>query len=130
MEPLIPQFWTSGDVCPGFQNQGGSVTCVLSRLYTIPPIQRFMFSWRRMIYGEWFFVLWIIFIIFIIIFYNIRGLCHARKCNSKFCSDALVLTLQISRPAVQQEQKCCIHRYRQGRSRLATDGPPSPLAQC
>ena len=21
--PLIPLFWTSGDVCPGFQNQGG-----------------------------------------------------------------------------------------------------------
>ena len=22
--PVIPLFWTSGDVCPGFQNQGGS----------------------------------------------------------------------------------------------------------
>ena len=23
MGPLIPLFWTSGDVCPGFQSQGG-----------------------------------------------------------------------------------------------------------
>ena len=22
--PAIPQFWTSGDICPGFQSQGGS----------------------------------------------------------------------------------------------------------
>ena len=25
--PLIPLFWTSGDVCPVFQNQGGSPLC-------------------------------------------------------------------------------------------------------
>ena len=30
MGPLIPLFWISGDVCPGFQSQGGSL-CVLSR---------------------------------------------------------------------------------------------------
>ena len=34
--PLIPLFWTSGDVCPGFQSQGGSLfvcflTCVILR---------------------------------------------------------------------------------------------------
>ena len=29
---LIRLFWTSGDVCPGFQNQGGSLVCVLSCL--------------------------------------------------------------------------------------------------
>ena len=23
MRPLIPLFWTSGDICPGFQSQGG-----------------------------------------------------------------------------------------------------------
>ena len=37
VEPLIPLFWTSGDVCPGFQSQGG-VTCTLSCLCTIPYI--------------------------------------------------------------------------------------------
>ena len=35
MGPLIPLFWTSGDVCPGFQSQGGSLayfpTCVILR---------------------------------------------------------------------------------------------------
>ena len=25
--PLIPLFWTSGDVCPGFQSQGGFLAC-------------------------------------------------------------------------------------------------------
>ena len=25
MGPLIPLFWTSGDICPGFQSQGGSL---------------------------------------------------------------------------------------------------------
>ena len=32
--PLIPLFWTSGDVCPGFQSQSG-VACTLSCLCTI-----------------------------------------------------------------------------------------------
>ena len=35
MGSLIPLFWTSGDVCPGFQSQGGSlarfVACVILR---------------------------------------------------------------------------------------------------
>ena len=31
-EPLRRLFWTSGDVCPGFQSQGGSLDCMLSRL--------------------------------------------------------------------------------------------------
>ena len=31
MRPLIPLFWTSGDVCPGFQSQGGSLACVILR---------------------------------------------------------------------------------------------------
>ena len=30
--PLIPLFWTSGDVCPEFQSQGGSLAFVLSHL--------------------------------------------------------------------------------------------------
>ena len=30
--PLIPLFWTSCDVCPGFQSQGGSVAWMLSHL--------------------------------------------------------------------------------------------------
>ena len=28
--PLIPLFWTSGDICPGFQSQGGSLACLCS----------------------------------------------------------------------------------------------------
>ena len=31
----MPLFWTSGDVCPGFQCQGGSLACVLSRLHAM-----------------------------------------------------------------------------------------------
>ena len=31
MGPLIPLFWTSGDVCPRFQSQGGSISvCFLT----------------------------------------------------------------------------------------------------
>ena len=30
--PLIPLFWTSGDVFPGFQSQGGSLASVLCRM--------------------------------------------------------------------------------------------------
>ena len=30
MGPLIPLFWTSGDVCPGFQSKGGSLVCFLT----------------------------------------------------------------------------------------------------
>ena len=32
MGPLIPLFWTSGDICPGFQSQG-EVACTLSCLH-------------------------------------------------------------------------------------------------
>ena len=35
--PLIPLFRTSGDICPGFQSQGG-LTCMLSYLRAIPQI--------------------------------------------------------------------------------------------
>ena len=28
--PPIPLFWASGDVCPGFQSQGGSLACFLA----------------------------------------------------------------------------------------------------
>ena len=28
--PLIPVLWTSGDVYPGFQSQGGSLACFLA----------------------------------------------------------------------------------------------------
>ena len=36
--PLIPLFWTSGDVCPGFQSQGGFLACTLSCLCASPQI--------------------------------------------------------------------------------------------
>ena len=29
---LMPLFWTSGDICPGFQNQAESLACMLSHL--------------------------------------------------------------------------------------------------
>ena len=32
MGPLIPLFWTSGDVCPGCQSQSGSLACMLPHL--------------------------------------------------------------------------------------------------
>ena len=34
MGTLIPLFWTSGDVCPGVQSQGGPLASVLSCLHT------------------------------------------------------------------------------------------------
>ena len=30
MGPLIPLFWTSGDICPGFENQGGPLSLFAS----------------------------------------------------------------------------------------------------
>ena len=30
--PLMTLLWTSCDVCPGFQSQDGSLTCVISHL--------------------------------------------------------------------------------------------------
>ena len=36
--PLVPLFWTSGDVCPGFQSQGG-----FPRLHaSLPAHNRFL----------------------------------------------------------------------------------------
>ena len=35
LEPLIPLFWTSGDIYPVFQSQGGSPTCMFPCLHTI-----------------------------------------------------------------------------------------------
>ena len=34
--PLIPPFWTSGDVFPGFQSQDGFLANMLLCLHTIP----------------------------------------------------------------------------------------------
>ena len=36
-EPLIPLFWTSGDICPKFQSQCGGITCMLPHLCAIDP---------------------------------------------------------------------------------------------
>ena len=36
--PLIPLFWTSGDVSPGFHSQGRFLACMLSCLCAIPQI--------------------------------------------------------------------------------------------
>ena len=33
--PLIPLYWTSGDVCPGFQSQDVSIACMLSHLHAM-----------------------------------------------------------------------------------------------
>ena len=46
----IPLFWTSGDVSPGFQTQGGSLACVLPRLCTMnswdsPLVWHLLTSW-------------------------------------------------------------------------------------
>ena len=55
--PLIPLFWTSGDVSPGFQSQGGSLTCVLLRLHTMnssdSPLLRHLLTscWSRSYVG-------------------------------------------------------------------------------
>ena len=43
--PLVPLVWTFGEVCPGFQSQGGSLACVLFRLFSdvvlsaMPPLE-------------------------------------------------------------------------------------------
>ena len=41
--PLITLFWTSCDVSPGFQSQGGSLTCVLSRC----QLWKWTISWKK-----------------------------------------------------------------------------------
>ena len=48
--PLIPLFWTSGNVCPGFQSQGGSLACMQPYLCTrdsteSPLVQHLPTSW-------------------------------------------------------------------------------------
>ena len=44
-----PVFWTSGDVCPRFQSQGGSLTCMLCLLHSISssdlPLVWHLTSW-------------------------------------------------------------------------------------
>ena len=48
---LIPLFWTSSDVSPGFQSQGGSLAGVLCHLpamnsWDTPLVQHLLISWR------------------------------------------------------------------------------------
>ena len=46
MEPLIPLFWTSADICLEFQSQGGSLACMLSHLHAMDssdsPVVRYV----------------------------------------------------------------------------------------
>ena len=49
--PLIPLFWTSSDISPGFQSQGGSIACVLCHLHAMnswdsPLVRHLPTSWR------------------------------------------------------------------------------------
>ena len=48
---LIPLFWTSGDIWPGFQSQGGCLICMFPRLHPMdssdsPLVQHLLTSWR------------------------------------------------------------------------------------
>ena len=50
LEDITP-FWTSGDICPGFQSQGGSLACMSCRLCAMdssdsPLVLRQPNSWR------------------------------------------------------------------------------------
>ena len=47
VEPLIPLFWTSGDICPGFQSQGGFPH--LHALLPLLPIQYIIFLHRKIV---------------------------------------------------------------------------------
>ena len=60
--PLIPLFWTSGDVCPVFQSQGGSLACRLCCLHAMdssdsPLVQHLLTScrpaWQLAEIGYW-----------------------------------------------------------------------------
>ena len=47
---LIPLYWTSGDTFPGFQSQGGSITCMFSCLHAmdfsdLPLVQHLLTSY-------------------------------------------------------------------------------------
>ena len=49
--PLIPLFWTSGDICPGFQSLGGSLACMLCHLHAMnswdsPLVWHLLTSWQ------------------------------------------------------------------------------------
>ena len=58
MGPLIPLFWASGDVCPRFQSQGGSLVCVLSCQHAMessdwPLVQHLLTSGRTKMIFSW-----------------------------------------------------------------------------
>ena len=40
--PLIPLFWTSSDICPWFQSQGRSLSCVLPHLCVMILLDSFL----------------------------------------------------------------------------------------
>ena len=49
--PMIPLFWTDGDICPGFQSQGGSLTFMLHHLHHLhssdsPLVRHMLTSWQ------------------------------------------------------------------------------------
>ena len=51
VEVLIPLLWTSGDVCPRFQSQGGSLACILHHLHAMvfsdsPLVQHLLLAFR------------------------------------------------------------------------------------
>ena len=50
MGPLIPFFWTSGNICPGFQSQDESFVVMLNHLHPMsstdsPLVQHLLTSW-------------------------------------------------------------------------------------
>ena len=50
MVPLILLIWTSGDVCLGFQSQGGSLACMPCHLHAMdssnsPLVRHLLTSW-------------------------------------------------------------------------------------
>ena len=51
VEPLLPLFWTFGNLCPEFQSQGGSLLCVLCHLHAMnssySPLVRHLLTSRR-----------------------------------------------------------------------------------
>ena len=55
MGPLIPLFWTYGDVCPGFQSQARFLTCVRCHRRAVdssgsPPVPHLLTSSRSPLY--------------------------------------------------------------------------------
>ena len=47
MGALISLFWTSGDVCPWFQSQGGSVACFLACVISDSTAAQHLLTVRR-----------------------------------------------------------------------------------